>query len=184
MGELIDNRSDFSPNIAEVNYKWYQNIDYSPVFSYDNPITILSGKILAKKGNGLSILSSFSSELWLTLCAMFLVIGNCDRILHKKYYKWTLYLVGVVGHFMKLWAVFINQSILSGNICCVKHLILNSVTIISIFVMTLFFSSDILSKLLFHPLIIIDTLDDLVKFSNANQNVKLISENLTTSWKI
>ena len=182
--ELVNNRSDFSPNIGEVNFNWYRKVLYSPTFFFGNAITILSGKILADNGNGFSILSSFSLKIWLSLFAIFVFIAICNSILHKEYFKWTFYLLGVVGHFVKLWAVFINQSIQLGNICCVKHLIVNSVTIISIFVMTLLFTSEILSKLLFYPLVKIDTMDDLVKFVNLHQDVKLISDNITSSWFI
>ena len=45
--ELVNKRSDFSPNIGEVNYNWYQKVQYSPTFFYGNAITILSGIILA-----------------------------------------------------------------------------------------------------------------------------------------
>ena len=184
MGELVNNRSDFSANIMEVNYNWYQNTQFSPTFFFGNAITILSGKILANNANGLSILSSFPLNLWLTLCAIFVVIAICNRILHKHYSKFTLYLVDVLDNFIKLCAVFINQSNQFANICCVKHLILNSVTVISIFVMTLYFTSEILSNLLIQPLIKIDTLDDLVKYINQNPNVKLISDNMTSSFRV
>ena len=184
IGELINNRSDFSANIAEVLYNRYQNIQYSPSFFFGNAITILTGKILANNGNEFMLLSSFSLKLWLTLCAMLIVISICNSILHKEYSKWTFHLVGVVGHFMKLWVVFINQSIQFGNICCVKHLIVNSVTVISIFLMTLFFTSEILSNIIIQPLIKIDTMDDLVKYTKQNPNVKLFSDNLTSSWKV
>ena len=162
--ELYSNRSEFSPNLMEVNPDWYQNIKYSPSFFFGNAITILSGKIMTNNGNGFSILSSFSLHLWLIFFAILILIAIFNNILHHKYSKWTLYLTGVVGHFMKLWAVFINQSNQFGNICCVKHLILNLVTVISIFIITLFFTSEILSNLLFNPLVKIDTLDDLVVF--------------------
>ena len=184
MGELVNNRSDFSPNPFNINHDSYQILQYSPTFFYGNAITILSGKILANNGNGLSILSSFSLKLWLILFAVFVVIATCNRIFHKEYSMWTWYLLGVVGQFMKLWAVFINQSNQFGNICCVKHLILNSVTLISIFVMTLFFSSEILTNLLIQPLIKIDTMDDLVKFVTLHKDVKLISDNKTSSYRI
>ena len=182
INNLVDNNSDFSPNMADVNIVRYQKILYTPSLSFANAITILSGKILANNGNGFSILSSFSTELWLLLGAILVVIAICNRSLHKEYSKWTLYLMGVVRHFIKLYGVFINQSNQFGNICCVKHLILNSFTIISLFVMTLFFSSEILSKLLFHPLVKIDTLDDLVNYINQHDDVKIISENLTSPW--
>ena len=184
LGELVNNRSDFSPNLADFNYDRYQKIQYSPILQFVNAITILSGKIFEDNGNGFSILRSFSMQLWLLLGVIFMVIAICSRILHKENSKWTLYLLSVVGHFAKLWAVFINQSNQFGNICCVKHLILNSATVISIFVMTLFFSSEILSKLLFHPLVKIDTLDDLVEYINENEHVKLISDNKSTSCQI
>ena len=170
--------------MADVNHDRYQIIQYSPSLQFANAITILSGKIFVNHANGLWFFNSFSSELWLLITAVFFNIAIFDRILHHGNTKWTLYLVGVVVYYLKLWLVFINQSIQLGNICCVKHLILNSVTVISIFVMTQFIESEILSKLLFHPLLKIDTLDDLIQFVTQHDDVKLISDNLTTSWSI
>ena len=57
-------------------------------------------------------------------------------------------------------------------------------TVISIFIITLFFTSEILSNLLFHPLVKIDTLDDLVDYLKQHQDVKLISDNVTSTWYI
>ena len=90
LGELMNNRSDFSANIAEVNHVWYQDIQYSPAFGFGNAITILSGKILANNANGLSILSSFSSDIWLSFCIVIVVIAICYRILHMEYSKWRM----------------------------------------------------------------------------------------------
>ena len=186
VGQLVDNRSDFSANVFPFNDRYYQYIQYSPSFNFGNAITILSGKILANNENGFSILlRSYSLDIWLLLSSMFIVIALCNRILHKECSKWTFYLMGIVGHFMKLWAVFINQSNQQfANICCVKHLILNSVTIITIFLMTLFFNSEILSNLLFRPLVKIDTLNDLVEFVRQHDDVKLITDKLATPWLI
>ena len=96
--ELYYNRSDFSPNIAELNYYWYRTIQYSPLFFFGNAITILSGKILADNGNRFSITSSFSLEIWLLFCALLILVAICKQILHKKYSKWTSYLVNVIGN--------------------------------------------------------------------------------------
>ena len=50
--------------------------------------------------------------------------------------------------------------------------------------MSMLFNSEILSKLLFHPLVKIDTLDDLVAFVSKHNHVKLISDQITSSWSI
>ena len=47
--ELYSNRSEFSPNLMEVNHDWYQNIQYSPSFFFGNAITILTGKIIGQQ---------------------------------------------------------------------------------------------------------------------------------------
>ena len=113
------------PPYPPIAVAWYKAIDLSPTQFYGNKFIILTGTILSNNENGLLMIGH--------------VIAICDRILYKEYSKWTLDLIGVLSHFMKLRAVFINQSNQLGNICCVKHLILNSVTIIMIFVMTLLF---------------------------------------------
>ena len=184
INELVNNRSDFSPNWADVNHDRYQMIQYTPPLYFANAITILSGKIFSHSGNGFSIMSSFSLEIWLSLFAMIIVVAICTSILHKEFSNGTMYSLDVVGHFLKLWAVFINQSNQFGNICCVKHLILNSVIVISLFVMSLLLSSEILSKLLLHQLVKINNLDDLVEFVTKNNHIKLISDNLTQPWSI
>ena len=183
MGELVYNRSDFSANIASVNDRYYNHIQYSPTFTFANAITILSGKILANSESGFSILESFSLKLWLLLCAILIVVAICHRILHKENSSWIWYILDMFGHFSKLWFVFINQSNQFTNICCVKHLILNSVTVVSIFVFTLFFGSEILSNLLNRPLLKIDTLDELNEYINQNEDVKLITDKISTTWE-
>ena len=90
----------------------------------------------------------------------------------------------VFGDISRLWTLFINVSVEFENIFSFKQLILYSVTVISIFQMSMFFNSEILSNLLIQPLVIIDTLDDLVQFSKQNQDVKIISDNLTTTWSL
>ena len=182
--ELYHNRSDFSPNLGEVHYAYYEKIKYSPAFYFANAITILSGRIFDTLGSRISILSSFTIQIWLLFYAILLLIAIIDSIKNQDYWKWTFDKVGVAGQFVKLWAATINQSNQFGNICCVKHLILNSVTIISIFVMTLFFNSEVLSILLFHPLVKIETLDNLVEFVKQHDDVKLITGKVTSSWAI
>ena len=177
--ELVNNRSDFSPNIAGVNYDYYQTIQYSSKFFFGNVITILSGKILANNGIGLSLLDIFSLEIWIIFIIMLIFISISNGIMHKENSKCKF-----LDHFTKLWTMFINQSITYGNICCVKHLILNSVTVISIFIMTLLFTSQILSNLCFHPLVMIDTLDDLVEYVTQHDDLKLISNDISSSWLI
>ena len=188
IGELVSNRSDFSPNPTAITYERYRAIDYSPSFRFGNALTILSRKLLANNGNGFSILNSFSIYVWLIFCFMLIVIAITKNSLHKElnlnYSLLKSVLVDVLGDFINYWALFINKSINFGDICCFKHLILNSVTVISIFLMSLFFNSEILSNLLFHPLLKIDTLDDLVEFVTQHGDVKLISDRISTSWSI
>ena len=80
---------------------------------------------------------------------------------------------------------FLNQnSNKFSRICCSKHLILNSTTLISIFLLMLFFNSEILSNIVYNPLLHIDSLDDLAKFISTNPDVSLISDNSTRNWEL
>ena len=186
VGELVNNRSDLTASISEFNYDYYQSIMYSPVFTSANAITILTGRILANNNNGFWIMNSFSPVLWLSFFTMIVVISLVNKILHQEYKtSCKIYLIDVLDCFLKLWAVFINQSSQFGsNICCHKHLIVISLTIISIFVMSLSFNSEILSNLLFHPVVKIDNLDDLVKYISEHDDVEIISDNMSTTWNI
>ena len=186
VGELVSNRSDLSATVAEINYDYYQNTMYSPIFTAGNAITILTGKILANSNSGLWIMKSFSTLMWQSFFTMIVGMSFLNGILHQKYSpSWKLYSIDVLECCLKIWAVFLNQSNQFGsNICCHKHLIVLTLTVISIFVMSLSFNSEILSNLLFHPLIKIDTLDDLVKYIKENKDVEIVSDNMTTTWNI
>ena len=50
--------------------------------------------------------------------------------------------------------------------------------------MTLFFTSEILTKLLLNPLVKIDTLDDLVEFVKQHDDVKIITDKVGKTWSI
>ena len=71
-----------------------------------------------------------------------------------------------------------------SRFCCSKHLILNSTILISIFLMMLFFNSEILSNIVYNPLLNIDSIDDLAQFISTNPDVSLISDNSTFSWNL
>ena len=157
---------------------------YSPTFFAGNPITILSGRILANSGNRTLLISTFSLEIWISFVCSATLIAIWNSIQHKEYSKWTFDLVDIVDHIFKLLVVSINQSNQFGNICCVKHLIVNSITIIALFIVSLFFNSEILSRILFRPLVEIGTMDDLVDDVKLHQDVNLISDKLTSTWSI
>ena len=70
INELVNNRSDFSPNWADINYDRYHKIQYTPTVYFANAITIMSGKILANNGSVFSLLTCFSPELWLLFGAI------------------------------------------------------------------------------------------------------------------
>ena len=71
-----------------------------------------------------------------------------------------------------------------SRICCISHLILYSSTLISIFLMTILFNSDLLSNILYNPLLNIDSFDDLARFLSTHPDVLLISDNATITWKL
>lgn len=178
IGELVANRSDFTPSVAALNYDRYQAMEFSPTIGYRNSFSILSGRLFANNENGLTVFTSFTMELWITIVLTFVIIAIIDVILqsNNNFLK-------IISIFSKLLFVFINQSSQFSIICCYKHLFLRSIVIISIFMISIFFSSEILSKLVFQPQIIIDTLDDLVHFIEVNPDVEIVSDNASYTWK-
>ena len=78
---------------------------------------------------------------------------------------------------------FLNQSQkYFSRICCIKHIVMNTTALISITLMTLFFNTQLSSNLIHHPILQIDSIDDLANFISEHPHVKLISDNSTTSW--
>ena len=94
MGELTNNRSDFSLNVAAINYDRYHIIDYTPTIAYGNALTILTGKILVNNGNIFSIFSSFSSDIWLIFSVMLIVLAIYKNIQTEIYSVYSTWLSG------------------------------------------------------------------------------------------
>ena len=80
LGELTNNRSDFSLSVAPIIYAWYHLIDYTPTISYGNALTIFTGKLLANNGDMFAIFNSFSSDIWLIFSVMLVISSICKNI--------------------------------------------------------------------------------------------------------
>ena len=61
---------------------------------------------------------------------------------------------------------------------------MNTSTLISITLMTLFFNTQLSSNLIHHPILHINSIDDLVQFIFKYPNVKLVSDNRISSWQL
>ena len=185
--ELVDNRSDICVNYNSITYEKFRSMYLSPIIHYSNTISILSGKIYANTGNSFSLFSSFSTDLWIIFGISLIIVAILNPILH---------LISEITSFLKLWVqvsknlftlvmYFFSQSSQNfSRICCAKHLLLNSMTIISIFLLTNFFTSNILSILVDNPLLKIDSLQDLDELLSRNPNIEVMADNKTTSWKM
>ena len=186
IGEVVNNRSDIGATFSVITDKRHKVIDFSPPLGYGSPVTILSGKIYASNGNQFNILDCFSTELWIAFGLSLIIVAIFEEILHfQTKYSFLTIIMKIFKNNCTFMMRFLNQNPKSlSRICCTSHLLLYSSTLLSIFLMTLFFNSDLLSNILYNPLLNIDSFDDLAQFLSTHPDVLLISDNATFTWKL
>ena len=181
-GDLIHNRSDISANFNSINLFRFRMMKFSPLLGYSNRISILSGKISDNSFKSFNVFESFSLEFWTFTGLLLIVVAIINDILHLNIYP---SLVRILSNYFSLIMKFLNQPQKYFTIiCCIKHLVMNTTTLISITLMTLFFNTQLSSNLIHHPILIIDSIDDLTQFISQHPQVRLISDNRLTSWPI
>ena len=185
-GEVVENRIDFASAYFNVEYEKFGSIDFSAMLGYGSPIAILSGKIFANTGNQFNIFNSLPTDLWIVFGSTLIIVATFEIFLHFQVkHSLLTFIMEILSNLFNLIIRFLNQnSNKYSRFCCSKHLILNSTTLISIFLLMLFFNSDLLSNMVYKPLLFIDSLDDLAKFLLTNPGVSLISDNHTSSWTL
>ena len=186
IGEIVENRSDIGAASFVVTDERHKVVNFAPILGYGSPISILSGKIHSNTGNVFHIFDSFSTELWIAFGLSLIIVSICEQIFHSKTkYSFLALIMKIFDNIFSLIMRFLNQNLKKfTNICCISHLLLFSSTLISIFSMTLFFNSELLSNILYNPLLNIDSLDDLARFLSTHPDVSLISDNSTITWKL
>ena len=183
---VVENRSDIGAAYFTTQYQKFDFIDYSPMVGYGSLISILSGKIFANTGNQFNIFNSFPIDLWIIFAITLIIVAIFEIFLHfKARYSLVTFLIEIFSNLFYFLIRFLNQdSNKYSRICCLKHLILNSTIFLSIFLMMLLFNSEILSNIVYNPLLHIDSLGDLAQFIATHPDVSLISDNSTSSWEI
>ena len=181
-GELIHNRSDIMGSLNSINLFRFRMMHFSPLLGYSNRISILSGKISDNSLKSFNVFEYFSIELWIIYASLLIVVAIISEILHLNS---KLSMVRIVDNYFALIMKFLDQSQkYFTRICCIKHLVMNTTTLISITLMTLFFNTQLSSNLIHNPLLHIDSIDDLALFISQHFQVNLVSDNRITSWPI
>ena len=186
IGEVVDNRSDIGAAFFVITDKRHNVVDFSPLLGYGSLVSILSGRIYANTGNEFNIFDCFSTELWIVFGLSLIIVAIFEEILHfRTKYSFLTLIITIFNNMYTFMMIFLNQnSKRISCICCISHLLLYSSTLLSIFLMTLFFNSQLLSNILYNPLLNIDSFDDLAQFLSTHPDVSLISDNDTFTWKL
>ena len=186
IGEVVNNNSDIGAAYFVTTFQRYKVVDFAPLLGYGSAISILSGRIHANTGNAFYIFNSFTANIWLIFGFMLIIVAIFEQLLHlNTRFSLFAFIFKILSSTYYLLITFLNQNSQKySRICCSKHLILNSMTLISIFLMTLFFNSEILSKILNDLELYIDSFDDLAQLLAKHDEVSLISDNETITWTL
>ena len=186
IGDIVDNKSDIGASLFGITDQRHKVVNFAPNLGHASPVSILSGRIYANTGYQFNIFDCFPTELWIAFGLSLIVVAICEEILHlKSKYSFIKLIITILSNIFTFIICFLNQNSKKfSNICCISHLFLYSLTLISIFLMTLFFNSELLSNILFNPLLNIDSFDDLARFLSTHPEVSLISDNSTMTWKL
>ena len=149
----------------------------SPILSYTNVISILSGQIFDNSHNSIKIFDTFTWELWTIFAILLLLVAIVSEVIYMIQTKsfFTLSSLKMAEKYF----VFIMQFLCQPHkyftrICCSKHYVMNTTTLISITLMIIFFNTEFSSDLIHNPLFHIDSMNDLVQFIAKYQDVKII----------
>ena len=176
-GDLIHNRSEICVSEHSVNYDRYQVMYNSPILSYTNVISILSGQIFDNSHNSIKIFDTFTLELWIIFAILLLLVAIVSEVIYMIQTKsfFTLSSLKMAEKYF----VFIMQFLCQPHkyftrIFCSKHYVMNTTTLISITLMIIFFNTEFSSDLIHNPLFHIDSMNDLVQFIAKYPDVKII----------
>ena len=181
-GDIIHNRSDISGNYNSVNLFRFKLMKLSPLIGYSNRISILSGKISDNSLKSSNAFESFPLEFWSIFGSLLVVVAIISEILHFNSYP---SLVRTFNTYFALIMKLLGQSQkYFTRICCIKHIVMNTTTLISITLMTLFLNTKLSSNQIHHSILRIDSMDELIQFLLKYPHVKLVSDNSITSWPL
>ena len=186
VGDVANNRSDIGAVVYTRTHRRQGFLDYSAMLGFGSPVSILSGKIFANTGNQFSVFNAFPPDLWIIFGITLIIVAIFEIFLHlKAKHSLLTFIIEILSNLFYFIIRFLNQnSNKYSRICCIKHLILNSTTFISISLLTLFFDSEILSNIVYNPLLNIESFDDIAEFLSKYPDVSLISDNESFTWRL
>ena len=173
-GDLINNRSDICITEQTVNYERHSMMYNSPILGYTNVISILSGQIFDNSNNSINLFDTFTLEMWTIYAILLLLVAIVSEVIHMKSVLRFSSVVTMADNYFALIMAFLNQAQeYFTRICCLKHYVMNTTTLITITLMIIFFNTEFSSDLIHNPLIRIDSLDDLVQYTEKYPYVKI-----------
>ena len=183
--DLVNNRSDICGNHNHINFHKHEIMQISPPLGYSNAISILGGKIYQNSYNGFNDFNSFPLELWTIFGLVLLLVSIVSEvILIESFFRFST-VSRIMRNLYNLIMQFFSQSQeYFARICCIKHILIKSTTLISITMMTLFFNSKVSSDLIHNPLLRLNSIDDLAQFITNHPDVEIIADNRTETWKL
>ena len=185
LGDLIYNRSDICGDFHSINYDRHRLMDNSPILGYSYAITIFSGKIYDHSPNVFHVFDRFSFELWTIYAIMLLLVAIVSEVIDKNSILAIASILKMFDNYFALMMQFLSQpQKYFKRICCTKHYVMNSATLIAITLMTIFFNTKFSSDLIHNPLLRIDSTDDLAQFISQHSDVKIIADGRSTSWNL
>ena len=183
--DLVNNRSDICANHNHINYHKHEIMKISPPLGYSNAISILGGKIYQNSYNDFNDFNSFPLELWTIFGSALLMVAIVSEvILMESFFRFSTVNRIMRNLFTLIMQFFTQSQQYFSRICCIKHILIKSTTLISVTLMTLFFNSKFSSDLIHNPLLRIDSLDDLAQFITNHPDVEIIADNRTVTWKL
>ena len=125
MGQLVDNGSDVVVGSFTTTYERFQYAAMSTPIGHSSPVAIFSGRIAQKTlQNDFHIFKTFSLDVWTAIIISIIIVAITDCIMHEK-------TIGIfIDNIISSYSSMLGQgSQHYTNYCCVKHVILLTVSL-------------------------------------------------------
>ena len=121
-------------------------------------------------------------SVWLLLVVSILVVGIFHYYLHSRSSNFNF----IISSIIESYKCALGQSVEQfSRVCCLKHIILIGICLLSFNILINYFKTLILSNLVDNPLIKIDSIGDLVNFMKSTKlNISLVSNKIFLTWQL
>ena len=182
IGDLVNNQSDLGVGPFSMTLQRFDLMKLSAPLGYGSPIAILSGRIPANINRN-NFFEAFQPIIWISIILTIISMALIDTLIYsnevRNSFNIQIILRKVYLYSFSLLAQSLNISI--------EFVVLNICYLWNVFNYYSFnhsiFKSDILSDLLFDPIIIVDTMSDLAKLSEL-RNITIYSQKDMLSWQL